>query len=230
RHTCARVQGGKVLCWGTGSHGQLGDRGSARAPGPVPGVDGAKALAAGQGHTCAITSSGVTCWGASFGKRPVEVAGVAGAVALTAGDGHTCARTGDGGARCWGDNAVGQLGDGTTEDRKSAVAVAGLQQAVSLAAGADHTCAALRDGGVVCWGSNEAGALGNGVEGEETVGVAVSVRNLTGVSEIASGDAFTCALSGGQVLCWGAGNMGQLGDGSQVDRASADDVDGLDDA
>ncbi|MFY0535018.1 hypothetical protein [Nannocystis pusilla] len=36
-HSCARVQGGKVMCWGTGSHGQLGDRGNARAPVRSPG-------------------------------------------------------------------------------------------------------------------------------------------------------------------------------------------------
>src|SRR5690606_21111176 len=116
------------------------------------------------------------------------------------------------------------------EDRKSATPVVGLTQAVALAAGGDHTCAVKRDGGVACWGSNAGGALGNGIEGDETEGVAVAVRNLTGVTDIASGEAFTCALSGGAVQCWGAGNMGQLGDGSKADRGSADEVLGIDDA
>src|SRR5690606_28836965 len=102
-------------------------------------------------------AGGVACWGAGFAKAPVEVPGAAGALALTAGEAHTCARMADGGARCWGDSAAGQLGDGTLEDRKPATSVLGLTGAVSVAAGADHGCAALRGGGVVCWGSNADG-------------------------------------------------------------------------
>jgi hypothetical protein len=37
-------------------------------------------------------------------------------VALAAGDAHACAALPDGRLRCWGANAAGQLGDGSTKD------------------------------------------------------------------------------------------------------------------
>jgi|GEM_PF-3865750 len=49
-------------------------------------------------------------------RRPSPVA-VAPAVDLGAGDGHTCARFAGGAVLCWGSNAFGQPGDGTTVSR-----------------------------------------------------------------------------------------------------------------
>jgi alpha-tubulin suppressor-like RCC1 family protein len=56
----------------------------------------------------------------------VTVTGLTGAVQISSGDNHTCALLADGTARCWGNNGVGQLGDGTTTNRTSPVAVFGL--------------------------------------------------------------------------------------------------------
>ena len=64
-HTCAKVQGDKVLCWGAGRNGQLGEGAAARAkPAAVPGLTGAADLALGAAHSCALQTTGnVTCWG-----------------------------------------------------------------------------------------------------------------------------------------------------------------------
>ena len=70
-HTCALTTAGAVKCWGNNSFGQLGLGVSDNDPHPlpkdVPGLEqGATAVSAGVGHTCAVLASGgVKCWGAS---------------------------------------------------------------------------------------------------------------------------------------------------------------------
>lgn len=143
-HACALTNGGAVRCWGYNGSGGLGN-GTAtarRSPAGVTGLpSGVTAITAGLDYTCALTSAGeVKCWGdngmGKLGDRtladrytPVDVFGLTGGVAaVTASDsiGHTCAITSGGGVECWGDNAFGELGDGTTNDRLASVTV-GLQ-------------------------------------------------------------------------------------------------------
>lgn len=76
----------------------------------------------------------------------------------------------DGGARCWGANSVGQLGDGTTTDRLTPTVVTAqfLASVTSfglttrIAAGSHHTCALQASGALRCWGLNDRGQLGDG--------------------------------------------------------------------
>jgi len=84
-------------------------------------------IATGRTHVCVLgedATFGVHCFGPENGSgqlgttgEPIsEAAGIQsslGARAIAAGDDHTCAIWSDGGVRCWGLNANGQLGDGT---------------------------------------------------------------------------------------------------------------------
>ncbi len=180
-HTCSIVGSG-VSCWGSDVYGQLGVNmpllGVSRIALPVVSLGGAaSAIALGAAHTCAIinSGSGVQCWGNnSFGgqlgdttlddhRTPVNVVGLTSAIsAITAGNAHTCALTAAGGAKCWGNNNSGQLGDSSMMQRLTPVDVSGLASGLtSIAAGGDHTCAVTTSGGVKCWGFNGYGQLGD---------------------------------------------------------------------
>ena len=176
--------------------------GSGRAVGSASSGLSATAIVAGLGHTCALTNtSGVTCWGANEhdqlgrgeGKpadswTPIDVPGlISGVAGITAGVRHSCALTIAGGARCWGADNGGALGDGTATRRYRPVDVSGLGGGVAaLAAGYDHSCALMIGGGVKCWGYNTSGELGDGTTTDRWRPVDVS--GLTGgVSAIAAG-------------------------------------------
>lgn len=143
------------------------------------------------------------------------------ALAVTANDTHTCVLLADGTVACWGDNAHGQLGDGSTTSSASPVTVNGISTAIGVAAGGFHTCAVLADGTVRCWGAlnaNNVGHLGDGT----TNGSAnpVTVSGITSATAIAAGASHTCALlAGGTVKCWGFDGNGELGDGRSEDPA-----------
>lgn len=138
-----------------------------------------------------------------------------GVMSSAAGGSHHCALTVSGGVNCWGYNATGQLGDGSTTDRLAPVAVSGLSAGVSaLAAGQNHTCA-LVAGGVQCWGGNHAGQIGADAVAVPYSAVPIPVPGLTsGVLALAAGADYNCALTNTpSVKCWGDNSGGQLGDG-----------------
>jgi alpha-tubulin suppressor-like RCC1 family protein len=240
-HTCALTGSGGVKCWGHNYSGQLGDGSTidSSLPVDVSGLaSGVVAVAAGGLHACALTSEGgVKCWGlnergqlgngtTTDSSVPVDVSGLAGGVvAVDAGVAHTCALTSEGGVKCWGWNAAGELGNGSTIDSSLPVDVSGLAGGVSaIAAGAYHTCALTNGGGVKCWGA--APGLGNGTTTSSSV--PVDVPGLSrGVTAIAA-SLHTCALtSGGGVKCWGPNAHGKLGDGTRINSYVPVEVSGL---
>jgi uncharacterized repeat protein (TIGR02543 family) len=188
-------------------------------------------LAAGANHACAVTAAGAAqCWGnnadGELGNNskvnspvPIPVSGLAsGVLAVAAGTSHSCALTTAGAVQCWGANAAGQLGNGSTVASLVPVAVSGLSSGViAIAAGGTHTCALNSAGAVRCWGTNPFSAgLGDGTANASAVPVAVSGL-ASGVSAIAAGGAHSCALlSAGTVSCWGYNVAGQLGNNSTV--------------
>ena len=104
---------------------------------------------------------------------------------------HACAVMSDGTLSCWGSNAWGQLGDGTTTSRSIPVAVSGISTATQVSGGFGHTCARLSDGTVKCWGRNCGGQLGNGTTTDSSTPVAVS--GFTTATQVSAGSEHTCA-------------------------------------
>jgi alpha-tubulin suppressor-like RCC1 family protein len=233
---CAVTVDGLVRCWGDGSEGQLGNGAQvgSSTPTTVAGISGAVQVAAGFSHACALTSAGgVKCWGKNSegevgrGNTTSPVLSPADATGLTSGvrsvvanSWHTCAVTTSGGAKCWGDNSVGTIGDGTTTDRSVPTDVQGLTGGVVALASAEFSnCALTTAGGMKCWGFNGFGQLGDGSTDGHLAPVDVS--GLTGgVAAPGTGFLHTCAvLSNGGLDCWGSNEFGQLGDGTTADRA-----------
>lgn len=215
---------GHVYLWGT-----FGGATSA-TPTEIPAPGTFVAVAAGTRHVCGLTMDGtVYCAGdnerGQLGRGDILPTGTFEAVpgldmvtAIAAGRDVTCALRMDGSVWCWGANELGQLGMAGA-DRSVPMAVPGLgaANAIDVARAGMHACAALRDGTVACWGDNGSGALGDGTT-MPRMGV-VAVPGLRDVAEVACGGlgaatGFTCArLASGAVVCWGADDLGQTGDG-----------------
>jgi len=243
-HSCARMDDHGVKCWGWNNYGQLGDNSATTSyiahdvDGLTSGVDW---IALGENHSCALLSGGsVKCWGRNAHGQlgdgtlqsrvtPVQVSGLTSGVAwIAAGAYHTCAYMVNGTVRCWGFNASGQLGDGTTTNRRTPVQVSGLSNTCDITAGRQHTCVETCSGtGVKCWGSNTYGQLGDGTTTNRPLPVNVSGLE-NGVLYLSAGNEHTCAVTNsGETKCWGLNAYGQLGDGTYVDKHSPASVVGF---
>jgi alpha-tubulin suppressor-like RCC1 family protein len=142
---------------------------------------------------------------------------------------HSCALIADGTARCWGLNDHGQLGDGTTSTRILPVVVKSsasknLSGITQLGPdGIGNMCALLVDGTARCWGDNGFGQLGDGTTTNRLFPVPVKNAagngSLTDITRLAAAGQYTCArVVDGSVRCWGANDIGELGDGTTTHR------------
>lgn len=194
-HTCV-IHSGTIWCWGTGSSGQLGDQ------------------------TFRSQSSAVQV---KLDDQPLS-----NITMVSTGADHTCAlQTGK--VYCWGRNMNGQIGVGHTvgapEPTQSIYAsgapVQGIKQ---VSAGHTHTCVITARDTVLCWGGNSDGQLGDNSTTDRYTAVPVRTQagdTLSGVTAIASGYNYTCAIAAQTVYCWGANTNGKLGDGTTTARSYA---------
>jgi alpha-tubulin suppressor-like RCC1 family protein len=210
-HTCALLNTGDVLCWGSHTEGQLGY-------GPL-----------GENNVDELRPKLAAPLDA-----PVNIGGKV--VQLAALESFSCALLDGGTVRCWGSNTDGALGypvtqppgSGTVDpllivgDDETPADVGDVElggTAVQISAGGHHACAVLDDGNVRCWGQGDSGQLGQGsvedIGDQETPATFPPVSVGAAAVQVAAGGSHTCVLlQGGTVRCWGRSNEGQLGYGT----------------
>jgi alpha-tubulin suppressor-like RCC1 family protein len=240
--TCGITTNGDAYCWGL----RVGAGSTIVAPlrvtDPADGAVTWTSINVGAGHACGVAEGGNGyCWGNNGRGQlgdgtdddssvPVELSDPAfGPVRwemIDAGSDHTCGVTTDGWAHCWGENAKGQLGDGTTTDRNVPTRVAypstGFVPWVSVSAGASslfhgHTCGLTVDAEAYCWGSDSLGKLGNNTYGDSWVPYPVNYHYPDPVEwvSISAGQNHSGGLkASGDAYLWGYNMEGQIGDGT----------------
>jgi alpha-tubulin suppressor-like RCC1 family protein len=203
-NSCALTKAGLAYCWGVGTLGQLGNGANTSSATPVP-VSGGLTftkIVAGFSFACGITTNGTYCWGRNrFGELgsdtgscpfqslpnalcpsgvPLKVATPQNLVDIALQDRLVCGLTAGGAAYCWGENAFGELGNGTTNttSNPTPVAVSGGLAFVTIAVGQQAACAATADGTIYCWGRNNFGQVGQGT----TTAFYTTPQRVSGVS------------------------------------------------
>lgn len=242
-HTCGITADATAYCWGRGATGMLGNGtlDQQLLPTPVAGGLRFSALAAGRDFTCGLTEEGKAyCWGNNFNAQlgdrtterrpsPTAVSDDRRFTSLVAGYAHACGLTAGGTVYCWGDNSWWQLGNSHWAYVGFPVEVAASVPFARLVAGSDHTCGLTAAGEAYCWGRNREGQLGYPPPpGQILTATPAPVSGGHRFRSLSGGMFHTCGITmGGELLCWGWNDFGQLGDGSTASRAIPTAVPGL---
>lgn len=263
-HSVALKIDGTVWAWGLNSSGQVGN-GTVTTPqknavqvkvNATTFLTGVLGIAAGNTHSLALKSDGtVWAWGLNSSGQvgnntttnqtfavQVKIAGGAaltGVADIAAGASHTLATKTDGSLWAWGNNANGQLADGTTAPVSTSKKLVATQAKASastfvtgvraIAGGASHTLALKIDGTVWAWGLNASGQLGNSSTTQQVFPVQVNNSGggfLTGVVDLFGGANHSLATRpDGTMWGWGLNSLGQAGGlVTTVNPSSASDI------
>lgn len=145
----------------------------------------AKQLSGGGNHSCAITRTGLKCWGESGYNKTTPPVNLTNPKEVSSGWDHNCAID-DNGVQCWGSSSDGQLSVPTN-----------LSNPKALYSAYSNSCV-VDDNGVQCWGRNSDSQLN-------------ALNSLTSIpTAITGGYRHNCALDKGNIQCWGSDGYGQL--------------------
>lgn len=247
--SCALMSDTGIKCWGSDEVGQLGI-------GTLPLMAGQVAGGFGGFETLPQDVCGFGAIPLSLAQPSgiLPCLPLAGFSGVAAGGEHACGLRASGGIKCWG---RGPLGDGTTNttglpvdvcteqfvilplaSEEAGILCAPLAGFTDVQAGFRHTCALTEAGGVMCWGINTWGEIGDGTLNDRTTPVDVCASGsgagcgggatLAGITAVTVGSKYSCAIAAaGDVRCWGRNNLGELGDGTTLDRENPVGVSGL---
>lgn len=183
---------GKVFSWGSNMDGKLGNGNS----GGVVNVP------------VAVKTEGTPMAGKTISQ-------------ISSGDGHTIALSMDGKVYAWGDNAGGQLGDGTVNNSNVPVAVKTNgtdmdgKTIVQVSAGDEHTIALDTEGNIYEWGTMF--GIYSRITTPRLLDVVGTVIANKIITKVVAGNCYSAAIaSDGTVYAWGNNFYGQLGNGTNA--------------
>lgn len=230
-HYCVIDGASRLYCWGRNSEGQLGQADeypgrNALAPLEVMPSGRWRAVATGDGHTCALQSDrSLWCWGRNpdgqlgLGagtsiqiRSPQRVGTLSDWERLDVAQDQSCAIRAGGELYCWGAGDALPLGL-----QRAPVRIGAFGDWSTVAVSTFAACGTRRAGGLYCWGRNAEGQLGLGtIEPRTEPALATLGATLTGLS---LGRFHGCARDATAVYCTGENNRGQLGVGDRNRRS-----------
>ena len=200
-NTCGITPANEIQCWGSNDEGQLGLGYTADSDVPVSVATSSTSLAVASDESCSIDGAQrLSCWGAYISRVPTQLAGLW--TRVTGGDSYKCGLQPDGSLWCWGNNASGQLGNGSTVDAVTPTRVGASTWNQVTAGHQNRPCGLQSDNSLWCWGA--------GVPTPQRIGTATW-------ASIATSGRHACAIAPDATLwCWGRNEEYQTGLGSNA--------------
>lgn len=229
--SCGIADTGNAYCWGDNAYSMFGNGNTtdSNTPSAVTMPSGVKfvTISVGSRHVCALGDNGrAYCWGDNSNTQigdgtttsrttPVLVtlpSGVTSFKSVNAAKHSSCGIGNNDQAYCWGDNAYGQLGDGTTSDRstpKIVTLTSGVTSWKSVVTGPySASCGIGNNDRAYCWGTNTQGQIGDNSTSQRNSPTAVTLPGgVTGFKSVTPGTQAACGVANtGAFYCWGNGN------------------------
>ncbi|MCZ7680924.1 MAG: hypothetical protein M5U28_19935 [Sandaracinaceae bacterium] len=140
---------------------------------------------------------------------PIPIALGGTAIGIGMGVAHGCAIMDDHSLRCWGRNATGAVGTGSTSASVgSPTAVAVVSNVVEVEGGFQHTCARRMDDTIRCWGNARGQCGANPLDNPRLI---AANPGISGARDLALGHAHTCVSHAGRVSCFRAQQRSRAG-------------------
>jgi len=219
-HSCG-IAGGELFCWGYNHNGQVGDGTytDRHIPVKIGERNDWQTISTGSYHSCGIAGGELFCWGDNYngliGDHTVTETKINTPLKIGTGidwekiesEGFSNCGIAGGELFCWGSNTYGQVGDGSTENRKNPVRIGTDSNWNKLSLGINYSCAQADDN-IFCWGTNPLIFYNNyNRSTPQKIGTINTWEKISAGKHI-------CGISEGDLYCWGStNNNGELGTG-----------------